>query len=406
MNYVSKKHRFPGARLPAAAWGLLPRLALLALAGPLASCAGYLPYDGPSSKAVLSAPDKSVLRGIELVPVNYAIATQLQQEQQDLTFSSYFTEGGDDGQRAAPGDILQIYIWEAPPSLLFAASPLNGDASIGATNNMATLPSQAVADDGNITVPFAGQVHVAGMTTSQIAAKITGLLHGKANQPQVLVNMSENIAQSITVIGAVQHSQEVQMIPGGVQLLRALAEAGGVTQPVEQITIQISRNGQDDTLPLQTVLLNPKENIQLQPGDVVTALYQPLHVTLLGATGMNSVLNFTSGQTSLAEALAKAGGLQDDRANAQGVFVFRFEDQNALNWPTPPKLLVHNKVPVIYQFDLSDPATFFAAQTFEMRNQDLIYVSDAPVTSLQKVLNVVGAVVYPFSTLQNYGVLK
>ena len=62
-------------------------------------------------------------------------------------------------------------------------------------------------------------------------------------------------------------------------------------------------------------------------------------------------------------------------------------------------------LPTIFQFNLRDPATFFVAQSFPVRDHDLIYVSDSPSTDLQRVLNVVGSIVYPFASLQNLGVI-
>ncbi len=380
-------------------------LALLALSG-LAGCDSYLPYAGPRTGVVESAATDKTMQGIEVVPVSYAIAARLTAEANTQGFSGFFADSSYNGQLVAPGDALSVTIWESPPAMLFPAANANATSGTAQPGASVSLPGQVVDDAGNITIPYAGQVHVAGLTPSQIGARIAGLLMGKANHPQVLVQLAQNKAQSVTVVGAVQHSLDVQITPGGLRLLNALAEASGVSGPVEQTAIQITRGGQTATLPLQSILMNPAENILLQPGDVVTALYQPLRVTLLGAAGSNRVINFSSGQTSLAEALAKAGGLDDNRSASHGVFVFRFVDPKALDWPTPPKLLVHGKVPVIFAFDMSDPATFFAAQSFQMQNQDLIYISDAPSSSLSKVLNVVGAIVYPFSTLNNYGVLK
>jgi polysaccharide export outer membrane protein len=52
---------------------------------------------------------------------------------------------------------------------------------------------------------------------------------------------------------------------------------------------------------------------------------------------------------------------------------------------------------VIYRINLKDPRTFFVAQNFPIHNKDLIYVSNAPGTELQKFLNLVFSVIYPIS---------
>jgi polysaccharide export outer membrane protein len=142
------------------------------------------------------------------------------------------------------------------------------------------------------------------------------------------------------------------------------------------------------------------------PGDVVTAMYQPLSFTVLGATGKNEEQNFEAQGITLAQALARSGGLQDARADAQGVFIFRFEDPDAVDWINKPQLTPDGKVPVIYRVDLKNPTTFFVAQSFPMKNKDVMYVSNAPAAELQKFLNILTSVVYTVATPVNLGLTK
>jgi polysaccharide export outer membrane protein len=62
------------------------------------------------------------------------------------------------------------------------------------------------------------------------------------------------------------------------------------------------------------------------------------------------------------------------------------------------------KVPVIYQVNLRDPASFFAAQGFPMHNTDVMYVANAPGAELQKFLTMLTDVVIPIATVR--GVLR
>ena len=372
----------------------------------LGGCSSYLPEGGPNTASVEAAPQDRSLHGIELIKVNYAIANQLRTELEQNQFPSYFRGPDHTEHHVAPGDVLQIFIWEAPPAMLFAPPTATADGMTTGGTGMITLPDQTVDNAGDINVPFAGRVNVGGLALSQVEALIASRLQGKANQPQVLVSLEMNNTQDITVVGNVARSMEVPINPGGIRLLRALAMAGGVVAPVEQTSIQLSRDGHVATLPLLTVLNNPDENIPLQAGDVVTALNQPFSFTVLGATGQNAEFNFKESGFSLAQAISLAGGANDNRSNPSGVFLFRFLPPDALSWPVPPHALVQGKVPTIFQFDLRDPATFFAAQAFPMQDHDLIYVTNAPSIQLGKVLNLVGQIAYPFTTLQTMGVIK
>jgi polysaccharide biosynthesis/export protein len=229
-------------------------------------------------------------------------------------------------------------------------------------------------------------------------------LKGKANQPQVLVRVIRNNTANVTVVGEVTSSTRMPLTARGERLLDALAAAGGVRQPVNKMTLQVTRGNQVQALPLDTIIRDPKQNIVLLPGDVVTSLFQPLSFTVLGATGKNEELNFEAQGISLAQALARAGGLQDARADAQGVFIFRLESPAALELngqivPTTPE----GKIPVIYRVNLKDPATFFVAQSFPVQNRDVMYVSNAPAAELQKFLNIVVSAIYPIVNITNIG---
>lgn len=371
----------------------------------LGGCSTFVAGAGPRTASITNASQTSSLRGIELVNVNYAIANKLTQDNAARRFSSFFTEPKLADYHVGAGDVLQVYIWEAPPAMLFTPQALNATGIVSGGTGTVVLPEQIVGNAGDVTVPFAGKIHVDGLTLSQIEAQIVSRLNGKANHPQVIVRLARNNTQNVTVVGNVQHSMEVPITPGGVKLLRALALSGGVTKPVEKSTIQISRDGRVMTLPLEAILRSPEDNIFLRPGDVVTALYQPLSFTALGAIGKNGEVDFEANGINLAQALARIGGLDDNRSNPAGVFLFRLVPANALPWPQKPTTLIDGKVPTIFQFNLRDPATFFVAQSFPVENKDLIYVSDAPAADLQKVLNVVGSIVYPFQTLNAFGVI-
>ena len=140
----------------------------------------------------------------------------------------------------------------------------------------------------------------------------------------------------------------------------------------------------------------------LQPDDVITLSYQPLSFTALGATGKNEEINFEVQGISLSQALARSGGIQDNRANADGVFIFRYESAKAVGLNGQGQLTrPDGKVPVIYRVNLKDPASLFIAQNFIMQNKDLLYVSNAQAADYQKFLNMVVSIVYPVVNVIN-----
>ena len=58
-------------------------------------------------------------------------------------------------------------------------------------------------------------------------------------------------------------------------------------------------------------------------------------------------------------------------------------------------------IPVIYRIDLKNPATFFVAQGFPIRNKDVLYVSSAPITDLQRFVGIVSSMAFTVIGLGN-----
>ncbi|KVF54715.1 MULTISPECIES: polysaccharide biosynthesis/export family protein [Burkholderia cepacia complex] len=365
----------------------------------LGACS-IVPTSGPSRSQINNVGTQQNPDGIQIVDVTDAVARKLYAERGSTDFSSVLGNDTAFRQQLGVGDTVEISIWEAPPATLFGGNVVEtsiAGAPSGARGT--TLPTQVVDGDGTVNVPFVGAVKAVGRTPAQLQNYIVAQLKNKAHDPQVLVRLARNETSYVTVVGDVVGSTRMPLSARGERLLDALASAGGVRQPVDKITLQVTRGNTVASLPMETVIRNPRENVPLRAGDVVTALFQPYSFTSLGATGKNEEINFEAQGITLAQALARSGGLQDSRSDAQGVFVFRLENANALNWPNQPvKTTVDGKVPVIYRINLRDPNSFFVSQSFMMDNKDVLYVSNAPVTEVQKVLNLVFSVVYPVVT--------
>lgn len=358
---------------------------------------------GPSGSQVMRSTDNPGMEGIQIIDVNADVAKRLLSSQRLALFSEVFgVDGRASGNIISAGDVIEISIWEAPPATLFGGGAV--DPSIApSTTRVTTFPNQMVNESGGINIPFAGQVAAAGRSSTQVEKEILKRLAGKANQPQVLVRMIQNNSANVTVVGEVTKSTRMPLTPSKERLLDALAAAGGTRQPVDKVTLQVTRGNLVQALPLDTIIRDPKQNIVLQPGDVVTTLYQPLSFTVLGATGKNEEINFEAKGITLAQALGRSGGLQDSRADARGVFIFRLEDPAAMNIAEGQQVQTtpDGKIPVIYRVNLKDPATFFVAQSFPVKNGDILYVSNSRSSETQKFLNTIFSTIFPITSLIN-----
>lgn len=361
---------------------------------------------GPSRGAVDKAPVESALRGIQIIDLDDVVARRLK----DVATPGFAETLGNAmpiGSVVQAGDVLGISIWEAPPAALFGNSSMQSAmmASMGgntSTSTSTSLPEFLVQPTGTISVPFAGVIPVAGKTLPQIERAIVGRLQGKAHLPQVIVRMITNQSATATIVGEVNRSAILPLTPKGERLLDALAVTGGTRQPVEKMTIQVSRDGRTYSMPLQAVIADPRQNIVLKTNDVVTALYQPYSFTMLGAAGKNEEVKFEATGLTLAQALGRVSGLQDGRADAKGVFIFRWEQPAAVPVRDPgvgrgPD----GRIPTIYRINMKDPAVYFAMQNFQMRDQDVVYISNSPVMEFQRVFGLIAQSIFPIIAIDN-----
>jgi polysaccharide biosynthesis/export protein len=374
----------------------------LLLALSLSACAS-LGAAGPSSRAVRAAAKTSVDQAnIKIIDVTDTVTRQVLSASRALSFSEIFGDVPPVGSVIGSGDVLSVAVWEAPPAALFGTNTSFGmaggvaDLGGGSVAQRNALPDMMVDSDGFIRMPFVGSIRAAGRTPQQVEREIRARLAGMAHDPQVIISIANNANDSVTVVGDVATNTRMALTPRGERLLDAIASAGGVGQPVGKVTIQITRGERVIALPLERVIRDPSQNIRLQSDDVVTAFYQPYSFTSLGAAGTSAEVNFEATGLTLAQALGRIGGLKDDRANVRGVFIFRLENPAALDpaLAATARRTPDGRIPVIYRVDLSNPATFFVAQSFPIQNKDVLYVSNAPLSDIQKFVGIVSSMAF------------
>jgi polysaccharide export outer membrane protein len=374
----------------------------------LGACSS-LGASGPTSSRIKSAADQPVgAANIQIIKVDDAVARQVASASRSTEFSEALGDAPPVGTIIGRGDVLGVSIWEAPPAVLFGVSTsfstggtvTGASAPLSGMGQQTSIPDMMVDDEGFITIPFAGRVRAAGLSPRQVESEIVSRLAGKAHEPQVIVQITRNASADVTLVGDVTNTR-VPLTPQGERLLDVLASAGGVKTPINKTTIQITRGDRVVTMPLEAVVRDPAQNIRLQPSDVVTAISQSFSFTALGATGTSSEVPFESTGISLAQALGRVGGLSPDRANVHGVFVFRLENPAAVSpaIASTARRTADGRIPAIYVVDLNDPASFFVAQTFPIRDKDVLYVSRAPLSDLQRFVSIAASMVFPVVNL-------
>jgi polysaccharide export outer membrane protein len=293
------------------------------------------------------------------------------------------------------GDSVIVTIYEAAAGGLFSASVADKSATAG--SRTAVIPEQVVARDGTIQVPYAGRVRVAGLRPAQVEQAIVAALKGKAIEPQAVVTISHNVSNTVTVSGEVTGGALVPLNPKGQRILDVIAMAGGLRSAAADTFIRLTRQGRTVSLSYNTILSNPQENIYVRPDDVITVVREPQTFTAFGSTGRNATVPFETADLTLDEAIAKAGGLLDNRADPAGIFLLRFEPVSLVRALVPGRPLPSegDLVPVIYRLNLREANSFFLARAFPMKDKDILYVANAPTDPVYKFLGMIGQLTSP-----------
>jgi polysaccharide export outer membrane protein len=128
--------------------------------------------------------------------------------------------------------------------------------------------------EGNLSVPLIGSVHLAGLTLSQAAAKLTDLLgRDYLVNPKVNVMLMGYAKRRFTMLGQINRPGSYEMpdgSPEGIDLLEAIAYAGGYTRIAAPERISVRRGTQIIRVNAKRLARGGKENFTVVPGDTVT----------------------------------------------------------------------------------------------------------------------------------------
>jgi polysaccharide export outer membrane protein len=370
---------------------LRPSLGAILIAALLSACS-VLPGTGPKSDAVKSNATAEV-RSDAALPyalVDISADTIGFLSQPNLvSFKGYFPDKRPKpSQVIGVGDVLTIAIFEAAPGGLFTPAQAAG----ARPGNFVELPAQAVDQKGNIDVPYAGEIPAAARTLPEIQQAIVARLRNRAIEPQVVVKLAEQHSSVVSVLGDVNNPGVIPLNSVGERLLSMIARAGGPKFEAIESWVTLQRDGKRVKVLLSRVVHDPNENIFIRPNDVIFLTREAPTFTALGALnqnifGFNSEIAFDVETLTLAQAMGKAGGLNDDRSDPSEVYVYRYEDRHFLEkLGVDTARFVTESVPTIYRINLRDPGGLLLASGFQMRTKDVMYVANSKVTDYYKLL--------------------
>jgi polysaccharide biosynthesis/export protein len=159
-----------------------------------------------------------------------------------------------DSYRIGPGDVLEISVWKEE----------------ALTKQLSVLP------DGKITFPLIGEVQAQGRTVAQLKQDIETRLLRFVPAPSLSVIVHQVNSLLIYVIGRVNQPGRF-VLNGNINVLQALAMAGGLNSFAKRDGIKIFRNVKGKNVVYEfdyddvSAGKNMSQNIVLMRGDVVVA---------------------------------------------------------------------------------------------------------------------------------------
>ena len=129
--------------------------------------------------------------------------------------------------------------------------------------------------EGNLSVPLLGSIHLAGLTPTQAALRLTELYsRDYLVNPKINVTLVSYGSRRFTMLGQIGHPGIFEMAPEGIDLLEAVAMAGGYTRIAAPERITVRRHTASGE---QIIKVNAKRftkgkggGFRVEPGDTIT----------------------------------------------------------------------------------------------------------------------------------------
>lgn len=275
------------------------------------------------------------------------------------------------------GDVLRVIVWDHP-ELTSPGSTRDGNGYLGLT----------VRSDGSIFFPHAGVLVAAGRITSDLAKELTEKLSNIIPDPQVEVLVAEFNSQKALVSGEVANPGPVPLTDVPITLIEAISTRGGASDRADLTRVTLERGGRIHNLNLKAFLEqnDGRQNPYIVQGDIIRMSRQPMMVAyVLGSVGRTQLIDLTDDRVNLTQALTQSGGLAERASDARGVFVFREEGGKTL----------------VAQLDLSVATALLTGAKFNLRPQDVIFVTRAPLAQWNDLISQLLPSVAGLDTLQS-----
>lgn len=369
---------------PAKARGQLRSLFLMTLCASLGACAvvpGDKAYSLRDQKSAVKLPVKQadssepVPDNVSIKPITAELIIELAKLSQGDRIAAFDAARENIGRvdpqpsvkapdyKVGPGDILSIIVWDHPELTTPAGQYRSAEQS-----------GTVVNEDGSIYFPYVGTLNVSGKTTRQIREVLTQRLAKYIEKVQLDVRMASFRSKRVYVVGEVQKPGQMEITDIPMTVLEAVNRAGGFSQEADHSRVLLTRRGSTYRIDIQAMYENgaTEQNTLLENGDILNVQDRSFNkIFVIGEVVKPGSYVMTKKRSTLAEALADAGYVSQDRANPKWIYVMRADGDS----------------PELFHLDGGSPDGLLLADKFSLRPRDVIYVDAADVVRWNRVIS-------------------
>ncbi|WP_150788187.1 polysaccharide biosynthesis/export family protein [Pseudomonas fluorescens] len=262
--------------------------------------------------------------------------------------------------RIGANDVLYITVWDHPE----LTAPSGAQQQIDANGRL-------VRPDGTLFYPYIGSVKAAGKTIEELRATLAEHLAQYVESPQVDVNIIRFASQKVMISGAVQKAGPQPITTTPMNIVEALGAAGVDVNMADLSGLTLTRDGHTNTLDFDS--LNRSETdlykVYLKGGDQLHLPYNDRKkVYIVGEVNTPRFINFKTNKINLADALGTAGGLRQETARGNSVYVIRATKD------------LETRPAQVFQLEAQSPTAYAVASQFYLQPQDVVFVGPAKIT--------------------------
>jgi polysaccharide export outer membrane protein len=341
------------------------RIAVFLLPFVLSGCGSLLSGAGPSRSAINTSAEEQNYTLVDLTAATIAPYMRLQEKAPTSSIAMPDVPE----IHLVPGDVLRVMVADSVAEGGLFAPLLTGGT---------VFEHLRVDSQGTISLPYGGRMKVRGMTLPEVEALIRKKLAGITTDVQVQVGLTGDLSGSVLVAGAVKSPGRFSALEGPLTLLDAINRAGGPVMEPHLIRVVV-RTGQTAYYFNYEDLLSGKNQV-VPPGAEIVLERARKRFVAMGSVGEPGLHDLPSNNPSLLEVLGSVKGLNEAKADASGVFVFRLTD------PAPDAPEGSSPRAEVFRLNMKEPAAMFIARQFLVQPEDAIFVTNAAVYEWQKII--------------------